>query len=66
MASEIPGIAARHCVITPTCRANRADSGAFEEAVSRLRADYERILAKRGEDGAQYHLVLTVESSEDA
>ena len=51
MHSQIPGIAARHAVVTPTCRANRTDIGAFDEAVSRLRADYERILAKRGEDG---------------
>lgn len=63
--SNVPGINARHAVITPTCRANRTDMGAFEEAVARLRSDYERIVAKRGEDGALYHIVLAVESLSD-
>ena len=60
--STIPGGTARHAVITDTCRTNRGDVGAFEEAVSRLREEYGRIV--RGwaiGTGVQIHVVLTVE-----
>lgn len=60
---NIPGVTAVHAVISPTCRRNRTDAGAFDEAVRRLRAEYEAILAgwRERSDGFDVHLVLTVE-----
>lgn len=59
--TKVPGIAAKHCVITPTCRANRGDGGAFDEAVARCRAEYDAIVAGRSDiDECELHLVLTV------
>ena len=55
------GLKALHAVITPVCRANKTDMGAFDEAIERARKEYMTCLKGRGEDGAQYHLVLFVE-----
>jgi len=60
--ATIPGTPAKHAVITDSCRANRSDRRAFEEAVERLRAEYEACM--KGHPfghGTQFHLVLTVE-----
>jgi len=57
----VPGIKARQAIITPECRAAHGDIGALLEAFERLRADYQDTLKVRGEDGAKYHVVLTVE-----
>lgn len=61
--TKIPGIAAKHCIITPTCVEIRGAAGAFDEAVARLRAEY--MTCREGWKGAKvppnYHLVLTVE-----
>lgn len=59
--AEIPGIKGAHAIITPTCRSNRGDFGAFAEAVQRLRTEYAASLAARGNDGSRYHVVLVVE-----
>lgn len=70
---KVPGIVARHAVITPRCRtvppslregaaARTADSSevaAFEEAVHRLREEYLACLPANPH--SQFHLVLTVE-----
>lgn len=59
---EIPGTTARHAIITDTCRANHTDMGAFEEAVRRLREEYEACL--RGwpvGKGVKFHVALLVE-----
>ena len=61
--SAVPGLNARHAIITPVCRANKTDMGAFDEAVELMRSEYLNCLKGRGEDGAQYHLVLSVEPS---
>lgn len=58
---SVPGMKGQHAIITPTCRVNRGNFGAFDEAVRRLRGEYEACLVYRGEDGAKYHLVLFVE-----
>lgn len=55
------GLRALHAVITPTCRANKTDMGAFDEAVERARKAYLACLKGRGEDGSQYHLMLYVD-----
>ena len=59
--SNVPGINACHAIITPTCRTNKTDMGAFDEAVERLRKEYIVCLEGRGEDGSNYHVVLSVE-----
>jgi len=56
----IPGITAKHAIITPVCRANRTVDGAWEEAVRRLREEYEACQTE-GNARANFHLVLTVE-----
>ncbi len=62
--SAVPGMNAKHAIITPACRANKTNMGAFDEAVERLRKEYVNCLLGRGEDGAQYHVVLSVEPKE--
>lgn len=53
-------ITAQHAVITPTCRANKTDMGAFDEAVERLRRQYLQSVEGWG-DAANYHLKLELE-----
>jgi hypothetical protein len=60
--SNIPGMSAQHAIITPVCRHNKTDMGAFDESVERMRKTYLSCLEGRGEDGSNYHLVLTVET----
>ena len=60
--STIPGIKAKHAIISDECRINKSDGGAFEEAVAHLREEYKNLLhhwptGKR----AKFHVVLTVE-----
>lgn len=57
----IPGITAIHAIITPVCRANRGEEGAWEEAVRRLKAEYDACIAIPENAGVKYHVVLTVE-----
>ncbi len=59
--TTIPGMKARHAIITPTCRENRTEGGAFDEAVRRLREDYDLICAGRAGTDFDIHMVLTVE-----
>jgi hypothetical protein len=49
--------------ITPTCRANRGDEGAWDEAVDRLRREYDAIIAAWGDRPAQpiLNLILTMD-----
>jgi hypothetical protein len=51
--------------ITPECRSNRGDDGAWQEAVDRLRAEYDAVLEGwRGEDQQPtLNLVLELERS---
>lgn len=60
--SNVPGINAKHKIVTPECRQNHGDYVALEIAVQALKDEYDRILGKRGDDGANYHFVLSVES----
>lgn len=58
-----PGAPASHSIITPVCRENRGDDGAFDEAVERARVAYDAVV--QGWAGLDrqptIHLVLTVE-----
>lgn len=60
----IPGITAKHAIITPACRANRGDDGAFEEAVKRLREEYKTILNLPGNEAVTFHAVLLVQRTQ--
>lgn len=63
--SNIPGIPARHAIVTDTCRTNHTDEGAIREAADRLiaQAIEEVGFAPIGE-GVKFHFVLTVERSQ--
>ena len=71
MATKIPGIKAKHAIITPNCRTiERGTEGppamqAFDEAVRRLREEYEQIVRVR-HDAWNGHLVFTVEHPTDS
>lgn len=53
------GSPVKHSIITPLCRANRTEMGAFDEAVRLARAEYLACLP--GNPTANFHLVLSVE-----
>jgi hypothetical protein len=60
--TTIPGIKARHAIVTDTCRANRGNDGVIDEVFDRLRDSY--LAASKGwpvGNGAKFHFVLTVE-----
>lgn len=59
---SIPGIKAVHAIITPTCRINRGEEEALEEAFNRVRKEYFACLQFNRANN--FHLVLTVERSE--
>lgn len=46
--------------ITPECRANRTAGGAWDEAVARLRAEYDEIVESWANAPAQPTLILTL------
>ncbi len=57
------GIRAIHAVITPNCRiVQGGNDEAFDEAVRRIKVEYDACLAGRGDDGSDYHLLLIVET----
>ena len=60
--TRIPGVAAKHVIISDECRKNRTDQGALQEAVRQVSEEYEHLtkghpVGKR----SRMHLVLTVE-----
>lgn len=66
--SNVPGIKAKHAIITPSCRAVPRPEldpdprmAAFEEAVGRLREEYRAICEGNGEGDYRLHVVLTME-----
>jgi hypothetical protein len=60
--TTIPGIRAKHAVISNTCRETHGNLGALEEAFRRVREEYLGILMNRGsEKGLNFHVVLTLE-----
>lgn len=62
--TKVPGISAKHTVITDECRAVHGDGGAFNRAVLALLSVYNDLTHRRSdEEGLNYHLVLTVEDT---
>lgn len=54
---------AGHCIITPTCRRNRTQDGAWLEACDRLRKQYDEICFQRGDVSlCDFHLLLTLDT----
>lgn len=58
-----PGAAAQHSIITPECRENRGDQGAWDEAVARAKREYDAVVEgwKGHPTQPTIHLVLSVE-----
>lgn len=60
---KLNGIQAGHCIITPTCRENRGQDGAWVEACARLRKQYDEICDQRPDiDQCDFHLALVLET----
>lgn len=64
MTTQIPGVKAGHQIITPTCRSNRGQQGAWDEAVARLAATYSDYAAAEANADASWHLVLVRDGDE--
>jgi len=66
--TTIPGICAKHAIITPDCRRGRGDESAAIEAMERVSDELFKLMEEWPEDGARFHIVLTVErlSTKDA
>ena len=61
--AKVPGVQVAHAIITFECRNNRGDFGAFDEAVNRLRAQYDQLASLRGDEvDLHFHLILSLES----
>jgi hypothetical protein len=62
---NIPGIPAKHAVITDQCRRNHGAFGAVDEAVARIKQEFLACIRHHplGRD-TKFHLVLTVEAAE--
>ena len=66
MRTRLPGIKAMHCVVSDNCRRAHGDAEAFDQAVARMKAKYLDVVKarrQRGDDGVQYHIVLTIDGS---
>jgi hypothetical protein len=61
---NIPGITAQHAIITDTCRENRGDCAALEEAFARLRRAYYDALPHQ-RPGTKFHVVLSIERPQE-
>ena len=65
MSTTIPGVKSAHCMITPTCRANRGIDGAFDEAARQVREAYDRYVSKDKFDGVTWHLALVRDDGDE-
>ena len=60
--SKVPGIIAYHVVITPNCRiVQGGNEEAFDEAVRRIRQQYDLCVHVNRNSDASFHLVLTLD-----
>lgn len=57
----IPGLKAKHAVVTPTCRASKGTQVALGEALDRLWDEYSLCCTFEANRNASYHFVLTIE-----
>jgi len=62
MPSKLPGVKARHAIISDNCRQLHGTVKAFDIASEQLRESYLAITTKRDDPGVKYHLVLTVQN----
>ena len=58
MRTIIPGLKSGHRMITPTCRENRTDKGAWITAAVELEALYDKYVRSEGNENVTWHLVL--------
>lgn len=63
--TDVEGLRAKHAIVTKVCRANRGVEGAIDEALTRLRDEYLRLVEKDANRNANFHLVLTVDRWSD-
>lgn len=62
---DIPGITAKHCIITDKCRTMRTTEGAIDEALRQIKESYMDILKIRElEKDINYRVVLLVDTPE--
>jgi hypothetical protein len=60
--TQVPGLKAKHAIITDQCRLNRTDEGAVDEALRRVRQEALECMAGWPTGaGAQFHIALTIE-----
>lgn len=60
MTTTIPGLKAKHAIITPACR-QRGDDVAIADATARMLVAFWDVAGAPANKDAQFHLVLTVE-----
>ena len=62
MPTKIPGIQAKHAIISDNCRQLRGDEGAIDEALDRLKQEYVKLMEHwpLGKE-VKFHVVLTVD-----
>ena len=67
MTQNFKTLVVKHAIITPMCRSNRGDLGAFEEAVNRLRDEYMHGLSRHVKNPfiKNFHLKLELEFEEN-
>jgi hypothetical protein len=58
--ASVPGITAKHAIVTPSSRTDHGQDGAFEEAARQLKGEYDTILASPENSDVEFHVVLTV------
>jgi hypothetical protein len=65
--NETPGTQINAAFITPDCRIGRGDQGAWDEAVARLKANYDSVVDGWKDEAKQptLNLVLTMERPHD-
>ena len=58
----LPGVKAKHAVISTACREGRGDDGARREAIARIEAELAALLDAWPKDkGATFHVVVLVD-----
>lgn len=59
--TALPGMIAKHAIVTDVCRTNKTDAGATAEALERLRAEAIATFPFHVGKGVKFHFVLLVE-----
>ena len=62
ISAHIPGMVAKHKIVTPECQRTHGDSVAAQMALDELKREYEACNTKDNRAaGAEFHFVLTVD-----